>query len=180
MWLRYNQERASQSLEEIWNLNGISKLGWVKNPIQIPRKMNLNCEARELVDHERLPSCQRLGFHVDSPSGCGNHPTRLLRHRELGEIGFLLPPERRKVLRRRRNQVEFSEIEFLLQHPLAVVTQGLLHQVRHIQARQHRGSRLSLVSHRKWAHRHRSRTLASNHCSTHTYCYPTWSQEMYS
>ena len=142
--------------------------------------MNLNCEARELVDHERLPSCQRLGFHVDSPSGCGNHPTRLLRHRELGEIGFLLPTERRKVLRRRRNQVEFSEIEFLVQHPLAVVKQGMLHQVRHIQARQHRGSRLSLVSHRKWAHRHRSRTLASNHCSTHTYCYATWSQGIYS
>ena len=129
IWLRYSQERASPSLKEIWNLNGIWKFGWVKNPIQIPRKMNLNCEARELVDHERLPSCQRLGFHVDSPSACGNHPTRLLRHRDLGEIGFLLPPERRKVLRRRRNQVEFSEIEFLLQHPLAVVTQGLLHQV---------------------------------------------------
>ena len=161
-------------------MNGISKFGWVKNPIQIPRKMNLNCEARELVDHERLPSCQRLGFHVDSPSGCGNHPTRLLRHRELGEIGFLLPPERRKVLRRRRNQGGFSEIEFLVQHPLAVVKQGMLQQVRHIQARQHRGSRLSLVSHRKWAHRHRSRTLASNHCSTHAYgyCYPSWSQDI--
>ena len=54
MWFRCSRERASQSLEEIWNLDVIWKFGGVENPIQVPRKINLNCEA-DHAHHQQAP-----------------------------------------------------------------------------------------------------------------------------